>query len=94
MRGKSTGLTRADFIDVLDAALNDRPIKLYDRDADGNSYLDKEASDAANEKVREVRDKFADWLWTDDERAKRLHRYYNDNFNNLRVTRVHGRALR
>src|SRR5262245_48335834 len=72
------GTARADFIDVLDAALNDRPIKLYDRDADGNSYLDKEGSDAANEKVKEVREKFADWLWTDDERAKRLHRYYND----------------
>lgn len=84
------GTARADFVDVLDAALNDRPIKLYDRDADGNSYLDKEASDAANEKVKEVREKFADWLWTDDERAKRLHRYYNDNFNNLRVTEYTG----
>ncbi|HEY9434841.1 MAG TPA: hypothetical protein VI260_25570 [Blastocatellia bacterium] len=84
------GTTRADFVDVLDAALNDRPIKLYDRDIDGNSYLDKEASDAANEKVREVREKFADWIWTDDERAKRLHRYYNDNFNNLRVTEYTG----
>ena len=84
------GTARADFVDVLDAALNDHPIKLYDKDADGNSYLDKEASDAANEKVKEVREKFADWLWTDDERAKRLHRYYNDNFNNLRVTEYTG----
>src|SRR5262245_4671828 len=79
------GTARADFVDVLDAELNDRPIKLYDKDADGNSYLDKEASDAANGKVKEVREKFADWLWTDGERSKRLHRYYNDNFNSLRV---------
>ncbi len=84
------GTERADFIDVLDAALNDRPIRIYEKDPDGNSYVNKEASDAANEKVREVRDQFADWLWTDDERAARLHRYYNDNFNNMRVIEYSG----
>ncbi len=83
------GTDRADFVDVLSAALNDQPIKIYDRTEDG-SALNKEASDAANEKVREVRDQFADWLWTDDERATRLHRYYNDNFNNMRVIEYSG----
>jgi N12 class adenine-specific DNA methylase len=75
------GTARADFVHVLEAALNDRPIRLYDR----NEGFDKEASEAANEKVKEVCEKFDDWLWTDDERSTRLHRYYNDNFNNLRV---------
>ena|GEM_PF-1788542 len=83
------GTARADFVDVLEAALNDRPIKIYDRVLDANVF-DKEASDAANEKVREVREQFADWVWTDDERARRLHRHYNDNFNNMRVIEYTG----
>lgn len=78
------GTHQADFMDALESALNDRPIKIYDRVENAN-VLNKEASDAANEKVREVREQFADWVWTDDERARRLHRYYNDNFNNMRV---------
>src|SRR5262249_37905950 len=83
------GTTRADFMEVLESALNDRPIRIYDR-VDNTSVFDKEASDAANEKVREVREQFADWVWTDDERARRLHRYYNDNFNNMRVIEYAG----
>src|SRR5262249_46662126 len=79
----------APFMSILDAALNDRPIKIFTR-VDNESVLDKDASDAANEKVREVRDQFNDWLWTDDERARRLHRYYNDNFNSLRVLEYTG----
>ena len=88
------GTARADFVDVLDAALNDRPIKLYDRTQDGNSYLDKEASDAANEKVKEVRDKFADWLWTDDERAEEAAPLLQRQLQQPPRDRVHGRALR
>ena len=73
------GTSRAGFMDVLEAALNDRPIKIYDRTRD-ESVLNREETDKANAKVQEVRDQFQDWLWADDKRAKRLHRYYNDNF--------------
>lgn len=83
------GTDRANFVSVLDAALNDRPIRIYDRVGE-TRVLDKGASDLANEKVREVREQFADWLWGDDERALRLHRYYNDAYNNIRVIEYAG----
>jgi N12 class adenine-specific DNA methylase len=83
------GTDRANFVSVLDAALNDRPIKIYDRSGD-EAVLNKAASDLANEKVREARDQFADWVWGDDKRAERLHRYYNDTYNNIRVIEYAG----
>lgn len=87
------GTSRADFIDVLDAALNDRPIKIYDKTRDG-SVFNLEESEKATAKVQEVRDQFADWLWMDHERTHRLHRYYNDNFNNMRVIQYTGEHYR
>jgi len=83
------GTGRADFIKVLDAALNDNLIKIYDRTKDGSEF-NAQASEQANAKVQEVKEQFADWLWADDERAKRLHRYYNDNFNSLRTIEYTG----
>ena len=31
----------------------------------------------------EVRELFKEWVWQDEERRARLHRFYNDNFNNI-----------
>lgn len=46
--------------------------------------LNSEATEAANAKLNEVQEQFKDWIWKDDERRKRLHRYYNENYNNIR----------
>lgn len=47
------------------------------------TYIDREATDAAREKAREIAVEFADWVWADQERALQLARIYNDTFNNL-----------
>lgn len=75
---------RADFMDVFEAALNNTSLTIYDKDADGKAHVNRAATDDANAKVQEVKDAFAGWVWEDEERRNRLHRHYNDNFNNIR----------
>jgi len=71
---------------ILVALLNNRPIRVTYKDADGNMQTDKPATEAANIKAQEVRDKFQDWLFADAERSELLVRAYNDTNNNY-VTR-------
>ena len=72
--------------DILAALLNNRPIRVTYKDADGNMQTDKAATEAANIKAQDVRNKFQDWLFTDADRAEILVRAYNDTNNNY-VTR-------
>lgn len=59
-------------------------------DADGNEVVNRKATADVAAKVQELKDKFADWIWGDDERTIRLARYYNDNFNNIRELQYDG----
>ena len=45
--------------------------------------LDREATEAAKEKLARIRSAFSAWVWTDPNRTDRLARLYNDRFNNL-----------
>ncbi len=85
------GTADKNFIDLLEAALNDRPVKVtrYDS-AEKKSYVDEDATIAANAKTEEIKDAFQNWIWQEDERALRLHRYYNDNYNDIRVIEYRG----
>lgn len=83
------GTRRAGFAQVLQAAMSDKPILIYDKVDAKTSKLNHEESAAAMAKVAEVREAFKDWVWTDDKRRARLHRYYNDNFNNIRLIKYH-----
>ena len=76
------GTPLANFQDIVQAAMDDKPITLYKtvKDADGvhRVFLPDESA-AANLKVEEVRELFKEWVWQDEERRARLHRFYNDN---------------
>ena len=87
------GTPRAPFLDVLDAAMNNQLIRLYDKDAQGNRTFNPEDSAAANAKVSDVKERFGEWVWQDDARKERLHRFYNDNFNNVRNVEYDGSFL-
>lgn len=88
------GTPKADFADLLDAALNNRPIRItYPAGKGEKPVVDRDATDAANEKVQEIKEEFGNWLWADDDRRTRLHRYYNDNFNNIRNLKYDGSHL-
>ncbi len=77
-----TGQTRS-FDDLMDAALNGRRIQFYiPADGDQPSIRDSEAEAQAAIKITELQEKFRDWVWQDDARRVRLHRTYNDTYNN------------
>lgn len=71
---------RVDLGQIVDAALNGRTVSVYDKVGD-NRVLNQSATDAANAKVTAVRQEWARWIWTDDDRRAALHRLYNDVFN-------------
>ncbi|MGH7952487.1 MAG: hypothetical protein ACREFE_11295, partial [Limisphaerales bacterium] len=62
-------------------------------------YIDKkpvvnvQATAAAEEKQERIKEKFKEWIWTDDERRERLVRLYNDTFNHTRLRTFNGEHL-
>lgn len=93
-RGRSSnelwGTDRRNFMDLLEPALNNQTVTVYDKGLDGESVVNREATDAANAKIQDIKDRFREWVWTDDERRERLHRHYNDTFNNTIPMRYNG----
>lgn len=79
--------------DLLEAALNQSTPTVTYRDEEGKTHTDKEATIAAQAKLREIQEEFKKWLWTDKERKNRLLSYYNRNFNNWVLRSYDGSAL-
>src|SRR5439155_12934450 len=44
-----------------------------------------QATEAAREKQERIKERFKEWVWSDDSRRERLCRLYNDAFNHTRV---------
>jgi N12 class adenine-specific DNA methylase len=89
------GNTKADLIDVLHAALNNKTKKIYyEHDKGEKAVVNQKATEDMAALVQTLREQFQDegagWIWEDDERRERLHRFYNDNFNNIRPMEYDG----
>jgi len=84
---------RKSFDELFEAALNNTSVRVTDKISDGSTVVNREETDNANAKIQEIKDKFKEWLWTDDERRDRLHRHYNDNFNNVVPMKYNGQHL-
>lgn len=87
------GTARAPFTDVLEAALNNRIITIYDK-VDDTRVMNAEESASANAKAQELNALFKHWVWDEDARRVRLHRRYNDTFNAVRPVEFDGSHLR
>ncbi|PNG21060.1 DEAD/DEAH box helicase family protein, partial [Streptomyces cahuitamycinicus] len=61
----------------------DSTIRVTWTDREGRTYVDQDATDAAQEKARLIAETFEDWVWADKDRAERLAKTYNEQFNNL-----------
>lgn len=55
--------------------------------------LNPEATEAAKEKLYKIKTAFAQWVWTNPDRADQLSRLYNDRVNNLVPRDFDGRHL-
>lgn len=87
------GTARRNFANLLDDALNQRSPVVRDTDIDGKTTVNDAATQAAQEKLKEIKEEFAKWIWKDKDRAERLVAYYNRNFNNMRLREYNGSML-
>ncbi len=71
----------ASFTKILRSAFTGQAITIKTKDEDGNEYVDKEMSTAANEKVGALREALKDWIWKDVDRRVDLEKHYNETMN-------------
>jgi N12 class adenine-specific DNA methylase len=90
------GTARANGTWLLDLALNMKTPTIYDTIMNGDReerVVNQEATMAAREKQKLIKERFRSWVFTDPERTERLVRLYNDTYNNLRPRLFDGSHL-
>lgn len=75
------GTERASAIDIVQACLEQRQIRVTDETPDGRRIPNETATFAAQEKAEDLQERFATWLWEDPDRCQQLVRAYNDKLN-------------
>ncbi|MBU0501435.1 MAG: DEAD/DEAH box helicase family protein [Gammaproteobacteria bacterium] len=89
------GTGRVNAVTLFELALNQMVPTVYDPsplDRDKRLVNQKETI-AAREKQQQLKEGFVEWLWSDDARAQRLARLYNDQFNAVVQRRYDGQHL-
>ena len=90
------GTSRANGTWLLDLALNMKTPVIYDTIQNGDReerVVNQEATLAAREKQKLIKERFRAWVFTDPQRTERLVRLYNDTYNNLRPRLFDGSHL-
>lgn len=70
-----------DGIEIAEAAINDRSIKVYYKDEEGKNIFDYKGTQAVEEKIDKIKTAFSSWLMKDQERVQALGKKYNSLFN-------------
>jgi len=90
------GTARANGTWLLDLALNMKTPTIYDTIQNGDReerVVNQEATMAAREKQKLIKERFRSWVFSDPDRTERLVRIYNDTYNNLRPRLFDGSHL-
>ncbi len=90
------GTARANGTWLLELALNMKSPTIYDTIQAGDReerVINQEATMAAREKQKLIKERYRSWVFSDPDRTERLVRIYNDNFNNLRLRQFDGSHL-
>ncbi len=90
------GTPRANGTWLLELALNMKSPTIYDTIDHGDReerVVNQEATMAAREKQKLIKERFRSWVFTDPDRTERLVRMYNDTYNNLRPRLFDGSHL-
>jgi N12 class adenine-specific DNA methylase len=87
------GTARFTATTLIDQGLNGRTPTAYDEHKDGSRTINQPETLAAREKLHQISERFRLWIWEDRERASRLARIYNDQFNNVRLRHFDGSHL-
>ena len=90
------GTPRANGVGLLELALNMKSPLIYDVVHNGEReerIVNQEATLAAREKQKLIKERFKAWVFGGPERTERLVRVYNDTYNNLRPRLFDGSHL-
>ncbi len=90
------GTGRANGVHLLEQALNLKSPVIYDIINHGDReerVVNQEATLAAREKQKQIKERFRSWIFADPDRTERLVRIYNDTYNNLRPRLFDGSHL-
>lgn len=89
------GTARANGTWLLELALNMKTPVIYDPDPTDpdKRVVNPEATLAARDKQKQIRERFRAWIFADPDRTERLVRIYNDAYNNLRPRLFDGSHL-
>jgi len=90
------GTARANGTWLFELAMNMRTPTIYDTIQTGDReerVINQEATLAAREKQKLIKERFRSWIFNEPERAERLVRLYNDTYNNLRPRLFDGSHL-
>ena len=90
------GTQRANGTWLLELALNMKSPTIYDTINNGDReerVVNQEATLAAREKQKLIKEQFRSWVFSDPDRTERLVRTYNDTYNNLRPRLFDGSHL-
>ena len=90
------GTVRANGVWLLEQALNLKTPVIYDTINHGDReerVVNQEATLAARDKQKQIKERFRSWVFAEPDRADRLIRLYNDTYNNLRPRLFDGSHL-
>ena len=86
------GTNRYTGLELIEETLNLKTPTVYDY-VDKKPVVNAQSTEAAREKQERIKERFKEWIWSDDERRDRLCRLYNDTFNHSRVRTFNGEHL-
>jgi N12 class adenine-specific DNA methylase len=89
------GTSRANGLWLLELALNMKTPTIYDPvpDDPDKKMVNQEATLAAKEKQKVIKERFHQWIFADPDRTERLVRTYNDTYNCMRPRLFDGSHL-
>ena len=91
------GTQRISAFGILENSLNLKEVKSLDyfEDSEGkkHSKLNEKETQIAQEKQKQLRQAFQDWIWKDPERRESLTKLYNERFNSDRLREYDGSHL-
>lgn len=79
--------------EILQAALEDKTLVITYKDKEGNTHVDDEQTELANQKIADLRERFETWLPSDPARVDLMEQLYNDRFNRTVIRQFDGSHL-
>lgn len=79
--------------EILQAALEDKTLVITYKDKEGNTHIDDEQTELANQKIADLRERFETWLPSDPARVDLMEQLYNDRFNRTVIRHFDGSHL-